>query len=148
MMVTTTKESVDLRAETRARFDHIIARLKDPEQSVFVSVVYPESTPVIEAYRAMLDLKAAGIPTQLVVANQVIPANRSSNAFFGSRRAMQIKYLNEIQSRFATPVLVMPLLEKEIHGVDVLNRAAQLLFEQDASGTTSIEPVSAGGARA
>jgi arsenite-transporting ATPase len=148
MMVATTKESSDIRAETRARFDHIIARLKDPDQSVFVSVVYPESTPVIEAYRAMLDLKATGIPTQLVVANQVIPANRSSNAFFASRRAMQIKYLNEIQSRFGTPVLVMPLLEREIHGLDVLNGAAQLLFEQDGSDTPSAEPVPAGGARA
>ena len=148
MMVATTKESSDIRAETRARFQHIIARLRDPKQSVFVSVVYPESTPVIEAYRAMLDLKATGIPTQLVVANQVIPANHSSNAFFGSRRAMQVKYLNEIQARFGTPVLVMPLLEKEIHGLDVLNRAAQFLFEQDSGEPASVEPVLTGGERA
>ncbi len=112
---------------------HIIARLKDPEQSVFVSVVYPESTPIIEAYRAMLDLKGTGIPGQLVIANQVILANRSSNAHFGNRRAIQIKYLNEIQNRFGSRVLVMPLLDKEIRGVEVLNCAAQLLFEQNRS---------------
>jgi arsenite-transporting ATPase len=148
MMVATTKESGDIRAQTRARFENIIARLKDPKQCVFVSVVYPESTPIIEAYRAMLDLKATGIPTQLVIANQVIPANRSSNAYFGNRRAMQVRYLNEIQGRFGTPVLVMPLLDKEIRGVDVLNQAAQLLFEQDRSGIEGDEEVSAGGARA
>lgn len=146
MMVATTKESGDIRAQTRARFDHIIARLRDPKQSVFVSVVYPESTPVIEAYRAMLDLKATGIPTQLVVANQVIPVNGSSNAFFANRRAMQIKYLNEIQARFGTPVLVMPLLEEEIRGVEVLNRAAQLVFNE-TDGLVS-EPIFAGGTRA
>ena len=148
MMVATTKESGDIRAQTRARFEHIIARLKDPEQSVFVSVVYPESTPIIEAYRAMLDLKATGIPTQLVVANQVIPANHSSNAFFANRRAMQIKYLNEIQGRFGTPVLIMPLLDKEIRGVEVLNHAAQLLFAPDHKEAPSGELVPAGGARA
>ncbi len=148
MMVTTAKESGDIRAQTRARFENIIFRLKDPKQSVFVSVVYPESTPVIEAYRAMLDLKDTGIPTQLVVANQVIPANHSTNAFFGSRRAMQVKYLNEIQSRFGTPVLIMPLLEKEIRGVEVLNRAARLLFEPEDNGVRQEEPVQAGGARA
>ncbi len=148
MMVTTAKESGDIRAQTRARFENIISRLKDPKQSVFISVVYPESTPVIEAYRAMLDLKDTGIPTQLVVANQVIPANHSTNAFFGSRRAMQVKYLNEIQSRFGTPVLIMPLLEKEIRGVEVLNRAARLLFEPEDNGVRQEEPVQAGGARA
>ncbi len=149
MMVATTKESGDIRAQTRARFEHIIARLKDPEQSVFVSVVYPESTPIIEAYRAMLDLKATGIPTQLVVANQVIPASLSSNAFFANRRAMQIKYLNEIQGRFGTPVLIMPLLDKEIRGVEVLNHAAQLLFApDDKEAASGGELVPAGGARA
>jgi arsenite-transporting ATPase len=147
MMVATTKESGDIRAQTRARFEHIIARLKDPEQSVFVSVVYPESTPIVEAYRAMLDLKATGIPTQLVVANQVIPANLSSNAFFANRRAMQIKYLNEIQGQFGTPVLIMPLLDKEIRGVEVLNHAAHLLFAPDSKEAASGELISAGGAR-
>jgi arsenite-transporting ATPase len=96
----------------------------------------------------MLDLKDTGIPTQLVVANQVIPANHSTNAFFGSRRAMQVKYLNEIQSRFGTTLLIMPLLEKEIRGVEVLNLAARLLFEPEDNGVQQDEPVQAGGARA
>lgn len=128
LMVATTAESSNIREQTRARFAGIIARLRDPNQSVFVSVVYPESTPVIEAYRAMLDLKATGIPVQLVIANQVIPAARARNDFFRSRRAMQIKYLSEIQERFKVPVAVMPLLDREIRGLQVVEQAAEFLF--------------------
>lgn len=128
MMVATTQQSNDIRAETQARFANIISRLRDPERSVFVFVVYPESTPIVEAHRAMLDLKDAGIPTQLVVANQVIPEDQATNSFFRSRRAMQVKYLGEIEERFGVPVLVLPLLDQEIRGLPVVSRAAAMLF--------------------
>ncbi len=134
LMVTTTQESVALRSETRARFDRIIARLKDPDRTVFAFVVYPESTPVVEAHRASLDLAAAGIPTQLVVANQVIPAEQVTNGFFRNRRAMQIKYLGEIERRFEVPVLVLPLMENEIRGLPVVEQAAGLLFGETVMG--------------
>lgn len=130
LMVTTTQESGALRAETRARFDRIIARLRDPDRTVFAFVVYPESTPVIEAYRASQDLAAAGIPTQLVVANQVIPVEQVTNAFFWNRRAMQIKYLDEIERRFGIPMLVLPLMENEIRGLPAVEQAASLLFSE------------------
>ena len=139
LMVSTTQESVVLRAETRARFDRIIARMRDPDRTVFVFVVYPESTPIVEAHRASLDLAAAGIPTQLVVANQVIPAEQVTNAFFRNRRAMQIKYLGEIERRFGVPVLVLPLLEKEIRGLPVVEQAAELLFEEPVGGGTVVD---------
>ena len=128
LMVTTTKQSSDVRAETQARFASLIARLRDPERSVFVFVVYPESTPIVEAHRAMLDLKDAGIPTQLVVANQVIPADQATNRFFRSRREMQVRHLGDIETRFGVPLLVLPLLDREIRGLPVVTRAAELLF--------------------
>ncbi len=133
MMVATTRESVDIRAATRARFGNIIARLRDPDRSVFVFVVYPESTPVVEAYRAMLDLTKTGISTQLVVANQVIPSDQATNGFFQSRHAMQMKYLNEIERKFGVPVLVLPLLEKEIRGLEVVEEAGRFLFGASAA---------------
>ena len=132
LMVATTQQGSDVRAETQARFANLIARLRDPERSVFVFVVYPESTPIVEAHRAMIDLKDAGIPTQLVVANQVIPADQATNRFFSSRRQMQAKYLGEMEERFGLPVLVMPLLDHEIRGLPVVRRAADLLFGSEA----------------
>ncbi len=118
MMVATTQEGVALRADTRSRFERIIARLRDPARTLFAFVLYPESTPVVEAHRASLDLAAAGIPTQLVVANQVIGAEQATNAFFRRRRAMQQKYLSEIDRRFGVPVLEIPLLGEEPRGIE------------------------------
>lgn len=139
MMVATTQNGVALRADTRSRFDRIIARLRDPDRTLFAFVVYPESTPVVEAHRASLDLAAAGIQTQLVVANQVIAAEQATNAFFRRRREMQQKYLGEIDRRFGVPVLEIPLLDEEPRGIARLERIA------DAALGTSSEPAAASG---
>ena len=128
LMVTTNQQSADAKAVTQKRFDRIIARMKDPLQSVFAFVVYPESTPVIEAYRAMLDLKEAGIQTQFVVANQVLQAEYCTNDFFGRRRMMQEKYLADIKERFQLPVIVMPLLKSEIIGLKMVEKAATEMY--------------------
>ncbi len=133
LMVTTTERSASAKTETQQRFDRIIAQMKDPQQSVFAFVVYPESTPMVEAYRAMLDLKDAGIPTQFVVANQVLLPRYCNNEYFTRRQSMQGRYLKEIKERFALPLAVMPLLETEIKGLPMVERAAQALF--------SIEPI-------
>ncbi|MGE5589164.1 MAG: TRC40/GET3/ArsA family transport-energizing ATPase [Bacillota bacterium] len=128
MMVTTSAESKATKSETQERFDRIIARLRDPDQTTFAFVVYPESTPVIEAYRAMLDLRDAGIGTQLVVANQVLPPEHCTNAFFRRRQQMQAKYLGEIRRRFDVPVLTLPLLDSEVRGLPALQEARRLLY--------------------
>jgi len=128
LMVTTNQKSQDAKSVTQKRFDRVIARMKDANQSIFSFVVYPESMPVIEAYRAMLDLKEAGIETQFVVANQVLDPEYCTNEFFIKRRKMQEKYLAEIKERFQLPVTIMPLLESEIKGLNIINKAANLLF--------------------
>lgn len=140
MMVATTQNGVALRADTRSRFDRIIARLRDADRTLFAFVVYPESTPVVEAHRASLDLAAAGIPTQLVVANQVITAEQATNAFFRRRREMQQKYLSEIDRRFGVPVLEIPLLDEEPRGIARLERIADA-----ALGTASAPAAAAQG---
>jgi arsenite-transporting ATPase len=129
LMVTTNQKSKDAKSVTQKRFDRVITRMKNPEQSIFSFVVYPESTPVIEAYRAMLDLKEAGIQTQFVVANQVLEPEYCTNEFFIKRRKMQEKYLAEIKERFQLPVTVMHLLESEIKGIAMIQKASDLLFK-------------------
>ena len=128
IMVTTNEKSQQAKSVTQKRFDKVIARMKDPNQSIFSFVVYPESTPVIEAYRAMLDLKEAGIKTQFIVANQVLEPEYCTNEFFIKRRKMQEKYLAEIKDRFQLPVTIMPLMESEIKGLQMIEKAANLLF--------------------
>ena len=135
LMVSTSASSAGAKSEVQKRFDHITALMKDPERSVFVFVVYPESTPVVEAHRAMLDLREAGIETQLVIANQVLSPEYCTNDYFRKRRAMQEKYLAETKRLFGLPVAIMPLLETEIIGLEMVRRAAAVLLglEREAS---------------
>jgi len=74
----------------------------------------------------MLDLKDAGIETQLVVANLVLPEEVCVNDFFRNRRQMQLKYLKVINEKFGLPVLRFPMMQEEIRGLERLKQAARL----------------------
>ncbi|HET9495185.1 MAG TPA: ArsA family ATPase, partial [Chloroflexia bacterium] len=104
----------------KQRFGRVIEMMKDPAQSTFAYVMYPESTPIVEAYRAAEELRTIGIEPGLVVANQVLPAEACTTPFSRARWAMQQKYLGEIAERFAVPQLRIPLLPHEVAGLDVL----------------------------
>ena len=105
---------------TKERFSKIIAMLRDSTKTIFTIVLYPESMPIEESYRAMIDLKNAGVTTQLVIANMVLPEKVCTNNFFRSRRNMQLHYLNEINDKFKLPVAVYPLMKDEIKGIKLL----------------------------
>jgi len=122
MMVSST-ENAAVKQETGNRFREIIALLRDPERAVFAQVVYPEATPILESWRAVLDLRRAGIETQFVVANLVLPEEACLNPFFRRRRRMQMKYLREIDEKFALPVLRFPMLQEEVRGLELLRKA-------------------------
>jgi len=123
-MMVCSDESEAAKQETQNRFKEIISLLRDKNRAVFSSVLYPESTPVMESYRAMLDLKAAGINTQLIIANMLLPVEVCTNNFFKNRRSMQVRYLMEICRKFNLPVLQFPLMQKEIKGIELLKKAA------------------------
>lgn len=116
-------ESSDMKEAAENRFRAIINTLRDKRHTVFSLVLYPESTPILESYRAMLDLKEAGIETQLVIANMVLPEEVCKNDFFTNRRNMQIRYLKEIKERFNLPMLQFPMLQEEIKGLHALTIA-------------------------
>ncbi|TVQ40069.1 MAG: arsenic-transporting ATPase [Spirochaetaceae bacterium] len=137
MMVATSGSARAVKSDTQKRFERIITQMKDAKRSVFAFVVYPESTPVVEAYRAMLDLRASGIETQFVVANQVLQQDYCNNDYFRRRRSMQQKYLGEINRKFQLPVSIMPLFETEITGLKMVGRAADALFAVTAAGIES-----------
>jgi arsenite/tail-anchored protein-transporting ATPase len=116
-------ESSGIKEAAENRFRAIIKTLRDKRHTVFNIVLYPESTPILESYRAMLNLKEAGIETQLVIANLVLPEEVCRNEFFKNRRRMQIRYLKEIKDRFNLPVLQIPMLQEEIKGLVQLKHA-------------------------
>ena len=103
------------------QYDEVIETMKDPERSTFAFVMYPEYTPMMEAYRAAEDLRdQVGIETSLVVANYLLPEEHGDNAFFANRRAQQATYLEEIRDRFDAPLMSVPLRREEPIGLAAL----------------------------
>ena len=112
----------------KARFGKVIDRMSDPGQSTFAFVMYPEATPILEAWRAAQELGTVGIHPGLVVANMVIPHEQTTTPFVQSRRVMQEKYLKEIAKRFRVPLLQIPLLPAEIKGLKMLTELGEQMY--------------------
>lgn len=116
------------------QYDKVIDIMKDPKRSSFAFVMYPEYTPMMEAYRAAADLgDQVGIETSLVVANYLLPEEYGDNAFFKNRRAQQAKYLTEISDRFDVPMMLAPLRQEEPVGLDELRA-----FGEEITGVSDI----------
>jgi arsenite-transporting ATPase len=115
----------------KQRFGKVIEMMRDPEQSAFAFVMYPEATPILEAWRASQELGTVGIRPGLVVANMVIPAEQVTTPFTRSRRQMQEKYLIEIAERFQVPVAQIPLLPQEIKGVEMLAELGEQIYQPE-----------------
>lgn len=133
------RPGTEVHRQAQDRYHEFIRRLRDPGQTTFIFVVYPENTPVVEAHRASRDLQQAGIPTGLVVANQVLPPEQCDTPFFARRRQVQEKYLGRIRELFRCPVAEMPLLAEEIKGLRLLSEAGKLLWEQGNSKNLQVE---------
>ena len=137
-MMISSSEGADVKESAQNRFKKIIQMLRDKNSTVFCIVLYPESTPIMESYRAMLDLKNAGIETQLVIANMVLSEDVCINDFFKNRRQMQMKYLKEIKERFNLPVLQFPLMQEEIKGLEPLNNLVTL-WSRTTANTENVQ---------
>lgn len=104
------------------QYDEVIETMQNPDKSSFAFVMYPEYTPMMEAYRAAEDLNnQVGIETAFVVANYLLPEEYGDNAFFANRRSQQQQYLDEIKDRFETPMMLAPLRQDEPIGLEELS---------------------------
>jgi arsenite-transporting ATPase len=115
----------------KQRFGKVIEMMGDPEQSTFAFVMYPEATPILEAWRAARELGTVGIHPGLVIANMVIPVEQATTPFTHARRLMQEKYLAEITERFHLPVVQIPLLSQEIKGLEMLAELGEQIYQSD-----------------
>jgi arsenite-transporting ATPase len=122
-----TKQTSD---ETKNKYAHVIEAMRDRASSTFIFVMYPEYTPMMEAWRASEDLKKqVGIETALVAINYVLPEQYGRNTFFNNRRRQQEKYIKEIEERFKTPIFTIPLLDHEPEGMADLKQLQQDVFK-------------------
>jgi arsenite-transporting ATPase len=115
---------------TVQEYDAVIAAMRDQRKSTFAFVMYPEFTPIVEAWRASEDLKKqVGIHTGLVVVNMLIPRESGDNAFFDSRRRQQEKYLPFLQEKFPVPLMGIPLFDHEPEGLKDLETLSRKVFK-------------------
>lgn len=134
LKVSLSREGELLDKEAYDRYCNVIEIMRDKARTTFSFVLYPENTPIMEAYRAVEELHDVGIATQVVVANLVLPREYCTNKFFKQRRAMQDKHLKTLNEKFSAAIIEMPMMDQEILGLDVLDQAAQLLFKNNYGG--------------
>lgn len=113
---------------TKSHFKEVIDMMQDINQTTFSFVMYPESTPIEEASRAMTELLTIGVPTSLIVANLILPSSTVTNDYFKSRKEMQEKYLDIMNKRFTAPIIQLPLMSDDLVGKDTLVHAGYVLY--------------------
>jgi len=111
----------------KSRYTDLIATLRDRARTVFCLVLYPENAPIEESYRSMKDLQAAGIETQLIVANMILGHDIATNDYFSRKRELQLIYLGVLAQKFGLPVLRFPLMDVELAGLEALSAATRHL---------------------
>ncbi len=109
----------------RLRYVHRL--LADPEQSSVRLVLNLERVSIQEAQRSFTYFHLYGYPTDLIVANRVLPAG--SGAYFDAWREAQARYLPLVVEQFApVPVRTVPYFDRELIGLDRLRELGSALF--------------------
>ncbi|NVO66879.1 arsenical pump-driving ATPase [Methanofollis tationis] len=127
---TLTKKTSDA---TTDKYAHVIDTMRDREASTFVFVMYPEYTPIIEAWRGVEDLHdQVGIELGMVAINYLLPRNYGNNSYFADRRKQQEKYLHLIREKFPVPLLGVPLFVEELNGVESLKGMRRAIYGEEA----------------
>jgi arsenite-transporting ATPase len=88
----------------------LLDRLTDPGfTSVFI-VTLPEATPVHEAASLQEDLRRAGIEPAAWIVNQSLAATAVTDPVLVARAAAEVRYIDEVATRHASRVAIVPLL--------------------------------------
>ena len=86
-----------------------------------------ERVSIQEAQRSFTYFHLYGFPTDLIVANRVLPA--ASGAYFEQWREAQARYLPMVEEQFGpVPVRTVPFFDHEIVGISRLAELGRALF--------------------
>lgn len=130
--------------EARSRYVDVIETMRDRSRTTFAFVMYPEYTPIVEAWRAAQDLgRQVGIDVAFVVANYLLPGAYGANGFFDKRRAQQARYLSLIKERFRLPILGVPLLKRQPEGLADLRRLSDHVFQNPQVAQADVTRIAA-----
>jgi len=100
------------------RIEQLHRTLVDPELTSIRPVLNPEKMVVAEAQRTYTYLSPFGYPTDLVVANRIVPSD-VVDPYFAAWKDAQAAQLQRIREGFAPlPVKTVPLFGNEVLGLD------------------------------
>lgn len=104
--------------------------LSNSELTSFFFVTLPEALPIAVIKRFIEWFKEFGIPIGGVIINGVIETEKdeSISSFVLNRVKMQEEYLKQIYEEFRDVRATIPLFEKEVRGIEMLDRIASGLF--------------------
>ena len=102
------------------RLDHLHHTLVDPQLTSVRLVLNPQKMVVAEAQRTYTYLSLFGYPTDLVVANRIVPGD-VIDPYFAAWKDAQAAQLRKIREGFQPlPVKTVPLFGTEVVGLDAL----------------------------
>jgi arsenite-transporting ATPase len=116
------------------RLEHMHDLLVDPDRTSVRVVLTLEQVVIKEAQRSFTYFHLYGYPTDLVIANRVLPDAVGWNYFKGWYEAQQ-RYAPMVEQAFAPiPILRAPWLDREVIGLPMLEELGKLLYgEEDPS---------------
>jgi arsenite-transporting ATPase len=111
------------------RLDKVHRLLADPETSTVRIVLALEKLSIVEAQRSFTYFHLFGYPSDLVVCNRVLPADKGGDGSFAILRQTQQRYLPQVEAQFApVPVRTVPQFDREMIGVGPLTEIGEALF--------------------
>jgi arsenite/tail-anchored protein-transporting ATPase len=123
---------MDYLLNLRERMAHAKTLLTDDKLTSFFFVTLPEALPIAVITRFIGWFSEFNIPVGGVIVNMLIDkesVKTDSPGFVKNRVAMQDEHMETIWKEFDGQVRsILPLLETEVRGVDMLKRMAALLY--------------------
>ena len=113
------------------QLDLLHRMLTDPRLTSVRLVLNPEKMVVAEAQRTSTYFHLFGYPSDLVIANRVLPPE-VSDPYFAAWKDTQAKYLRRVEEGFQPlPIKQVPLFGDEVVGLESLRRMAEALYGED-----------------
>ncbi len=121
----------------RQRINMSSSILTDSRKTAFFFVLIPEELVILDTLKAAELFRRFDVPISGYVVNRVLPVEllgQNIPEYLRNRIEMQRRHLEEIRARFGNQVLAyVPELERDVTGLDMIARVADLLFGNGAA---------------